>query len=456
MPLIIPLSLLLGLAGLLLLASPLPYLAPLIAPAIIALGVLYRYPAWGILGILAMVPVEGLFPAGSAITGAKLLGYALIGVVALQLLLRQLPEYRLRSNLWKFLLPFLLCYLLSMMFSRHVPLSFHDLRQLAVGLSLFGLTLLLYRELSLLWLARLLVLAVAFSGVIALDNIDATTGRSMGLLADPNYFAMLLTAVIPLAFWLALQSRGWLLRLFWLGMLGFLMFGVIKTGSRSGSVIVMVCIAGTLWHFRDYRKHLQPRHFGFVLLSLIIGLPVLFAALPDEYVARVQSLVILKEGARNFEDPSLGRRSSYVVVGTDIIKNSPLLGSGPGTFPLEYAQRPYSVAYSLSANDPNLFRVAHNTYLGMLSETGLPGGLLFIGLVVLGLKNYLASRAIWLNRGNERQAQLAAFFGLSYAAVALFLLFLSIPNSKLLWIMLAISSGMRLQAEEQPALETRP
>src|SRR5690606_19917968 len=160
-----------------------------------------------------MIPIEGLFPEGSAITGGKLVGYTLILVVSLQLLLRQLPEQRLRSNLWKLLLPFLqslqlllrqlpeqrlrsnlwklllpflLCYVLSILYSRHLPLSLETLRQLAVGLSLFVLTLLLYKALDLLWLARLIVLGVSASGVIALDNIDERTGRSLGLLTDPN------------------------------------------------------------------------------------------------------------------------------------------------------------------------------------------------------------------------------------------------------------------------------
>src|SRR5690606_19842931 len=158
MALILPLSLLLGLTIAVLLAGPLPFVAPLLAPALIALGVLYKRPAWGILGLVAMIPVEGLFPEGSAITGGKLVGYTLILVVALQLLLRQLPEQRLRSNLWKLLLPFLLCYVLSILYSRHLPLSLETLRQLAVGLSLFVLTLLLYKALDLLWLARLIVL----------------------------------------------------------------------------------------------------------------------------------------------------------------------------------------------------------------------------------------------------------------------------------------------------------
>lgn len=456
MALILPLSLLLGLTIAILLAGPLPFVAPLLAPALIALGVLYKHPAWGILGLVAMIPVEGLFPEGSAITGGKLVGYTLILVVALQLLLRQLPEQRLRSNLWKLLLPFLFCYVLSILYSRHIPLSLETLRQLSVGLSLFGLTLLLYKELDLLWLARLMVLGVSVSGVIALDNIDERTGRSLGLLTDPNYFALLLTTAIPPALLLALRARHLLMRLFWLGLMVFLIFGLTKTGSRSGFLIFLLCLLGALWHFRAYRRYIQPRHFGFILLALMIGAPLAFQALPDEYVERVKTLAFIKQGVRSYDDPSLGRRTSYLVVGTQVIAEHPLLGSGPGTFPLEYAESGFAVAFSLSPNDPNLHRVAHNTYMGMLSEVGLPGGLLFIALVLLGLKNFQHARAHWLQAGDNHRAQLAAFMGLTFLALSVFLLFLSIPNSKLLWILLAISSGMRLETTEATAAATLP
>ncbi len=46
--------------------------------------------------------------------------------------------------------------------------------------------------------------------------------------------------------------------------------------------------------------------------------------------------------------------------------------------------------------------------------------------------------------------------GLTFLALSVFLLFLSIPNSKLLWILLAISSGMRLETTEATAAATLP
>lgn len=71
------LGLLLGLAALALLASPWPFLAPLVVIGLAGWALLYRRPGWGLLGICALVPFEGLFK-DSAFSGAKLLGASLI------------------------------------------------------------------------------------------------------------------------------------------------------------------------------------------------------------------------------------------------------------------------------------------------------------------------------------------------------------------------------------------
>src|SRR5690606_31228549 len=178
----------------------------------------------------------------------------------------------------------------SDLYSRHLPLSLETLRQLAVGLSLFVLTLLLYKALDLLWLARLIVLGVSASGVIALDNIDERTGRSLGLLTDPNYFALLLTTAIPCVMLLALRSRSVLMRLFWIGLMVFLIFGLSNIGSRLGLLLFLLGLFSAIWHFRAYRNRIRPRHFGFILLSMLIGAPLDFQDLPDEFVEQVKTL----------------------------------------------------------------------------------------------------------------------------------------------------------------------
>ncbi|MGY4817166.1 O-antigen ligase family protein [Pseudomonas chlororaphis subsp. piscium] len=437
---------LLGLACLLLLASPWPYLAPLVVVGMFGLALLYRRTGWGLLGICALVPFEGLFK-DSAFSAAKLLGASLILILLFKLLMRQIGETRLRSNLWRALLPFLLCLLLSLMYSENLGVSLGSLRELAVGLVLFFVTLLIGREVNLLMLCRLLALSVAATCVIALFSAKYQVGgRAIGLLQDANYFALLIAMAVPPAILLALRERHWPLRLFWAGVTLTLMAGMTKTDSRSGLLVVLFTIAIGAWHYRHRLQRLRPKHLGFVMFAVAIVVPLGIAALPADYVARIQSLSLLKSGSHS-ADTSLGRRTSYLVVGGQMIRENPLLGSGLGTFPIHYAQTGFASGFSENMNEPDLYRRAHNTYLELFSELGIPGGLSFVALLLMGLRNFERARLGWLHQGRQDQADIATHLGLSLLALAVFLLFLSAPNHKYLWIFLALSSVLRRQAE---------
>ena len=75
-----------------------------------------------------------------------------------------------------------------------------------------------------------------------------------------------------------------------------------------------------------------------------------------------------------------------------MIRENPLLGSGPGTFPLHYATTGYAKAFSANRKIGDLYRRAHNTYLEIFSELGIPAGLLFVGMLGLGLYNLIRAR----------------------------------------------------------------
>jgi O-antigen ligase len=444
------LGILLGLACLLLLASPWPFLAPLVVFGLLGLVVLYKRPAWGLLGICALVPFEGLFK-DSAFSGAKLLGASLIMIMLFKLLLRQVPEIRLRSNLWRALIPFLLCVLLSLLYSENVAVSIGNLRELAVGLVLFVVTLLVGREMNLLMLCRLLSLSVAATCVIALVSAShQVEGRAIGLLQDANYFALLIAMAIPPTILLLLQSPNWPQRLLWGAVALLLMAGMTKTDSRSGLLVVLFTIAIGVWHYREHLRLLRPKHLGFVMFAVAIIVPLGIAALPADYVERIKSLSGLASGSHS-ADTSLGRRTSYLLVGGQMIRENPLVGSGPGTFPIHYAQTGFASGFSESMNEPDLFRRAHNTYLELLSEMGIPGGLSFIALMLMGLRNFERARVGWLAKGQQSEADMVTHLGLSLLAMAVFLLFLSAPNHKYLWVFLAVSSIVRIRAEAPQA-----
>lgn len=455
---IVPLSIvsLLGLVCLILLASPYPYLAPGAVLGLVGVTVLYRKPDWGLLGIAAMVPFEGLFK-GSAFSANKFFGLALVLILMLQLSLHQIPSTRLRSNLWRPLIGFMTLYGLSLLLSEDLDASLTQFRELGVGMILFMITLLIGRELNLELLCRLLTFSVTITCLLAFFSTKyQDQGRASGLLADPNNFALLIAFTVPLALLLVVRNSKLLHRLFWGGCLIVLLAGMIKTESRSGLVVLLLSLVIGLYHYRAQLPSIRPRHLGFAMLGLVIAIALVIAVMPASYVARIESLGFLSAGASASKDESLGRRASYIVVGSQMIRENPLLGTGPGTFPLRYAPTGYAKAFSPNGKLESLYRQAHNTYLEIFSEIGIPGGLMFVGMLGLGLYNLIRARQLWLLRRDWVQADLLTHLGVSFLSLTLFLMFLSAPNHKLLWIMLALSSVLRNEVEQIAPRETRP
>ena len=453
---IFPLSIvsLLGLVCLGLLASPYPFLAPGAVLGLVGVALLYRKPTWGLLGIAALVPFEGFFK-DSSLSGTKFIGASLAVILMLQLALRQIPSERLRSNTWRYLIWFLVLYLLSLLNTDDMGMSLGHLRELSVGLILFVITLMIGRDLNLDLFAKLATASVTMTCVLAMFSSKyQDQGRAAGLLEDPNAFAMLIAFAVPLGLWLVIRSPNLLHRLFWGGCCLLLLGGMTKTESRSGLVVLFLSLIIGAWHYRTELTRIRPRHLGFAMLAVVIVIPLAIYAMPAGYIARIQSLSILSAGAKS-QDESLGRRASYIVVGSAMIRENPLLGSGPGTFPLHYATTGYAKAFSANRKIGDLYRRAHNTYLEIFSELGVPAGLLFVGMLALGLYNLIRARRIWMQRANREQADLMTHLAMSFLSLTLFLMFLSAPNQKYVWIMLALTSVLRVKAEESPPREAK-
>ncbi|EJM58778.1 O-antigen ligase family protein [Pseudomonas sp. GM48] len=453
---IVPLSIvsLLGLVCLGLLVSPYPYLAPGAVLGLVGVAVLYRKPAWGLLGIVAILPFEGLF-TGSALSGSKFLGASLALILMLQLAIHQLPADRLRSNIWRFLVGFMLLYLLSLLNTDDMDMSLGHLRELSIGLILFVITLLVGRELNLDLFAKLVAISVAVTCAMAMFSAKyQDVGRASGLQNDPNNFALMIAFAVPMALLLVVRSPNLLHRWFWGVCFLLLLRGMTRTESRSGLVVLFLSLLIGAWHYRAQLPRIRPRHLGFAMLGLAIVIPLGLYAMPAGYVARIQSLSILSSGAKS-QDPSLGRRASYIVVGSAMIAGNPLLGTGPGTFPLHYATTGYAKTFSVSGKTEDLYRRAHNTYLEIFSELGIPAGLMFVGMLALGLYNLIRARRAWLLRLDGHQADLMTHLGMSFLSLTLFLMFLSAPNHKYLWIMLALTCVLRTKAEETPPTEVK-
>jgi O-antigen ligase len=97
---------------------------------------------------------------------------------------------------------------------------------------------------------------------------------------------------------------------------------------------------------------------------------------------------------------SVGARFDYWRAAVQTTVERPLLGTGPGTF-----QRPYA---RLKAPESEMARLTHNDYLEQFSDSGVPGGLLFLGWVTWLFATL--SKRVW--RPERSPLDFALFCGL--------------------------------------------
>lgn len=423
-------------------------IAPAIPLGIVGFLALYRFPELGLLTLAFLVPLEGLFAGNKLFTGAKLIGIALIAIVSLKLLRREIPFSNIRTPLWWPIIFLIFAFGMSSAWSPYPELSSNSFRQLLTAISVFYITLGIKDRVNLIHLMRGIVVSVAITAFLALVSGKHTVeDRAIGLLTDPNYFALLLTTAVPFAIYLLLFERNLVVRLFWGTLLLVTLMAFQKTLSRSGMVVLALVLLTLGWHHKEKLKALSAAQIGLFLISSCLAALIALTVMPQEYRDRILSLANLSSGVQSFEDRSLGRRTSYIVVGLNVFKDNPILGSGPGTFPVHYAKTGFATAFSVNSDDPELFRRAHNTYLETLAETGSLGFLSLCAMVWMGLMQYKKARDNEIKFAHFDQATLIAHSGAAFLAISLFFLFLTGINNKYYWILLALSSSFMQQSK---------
>ena len=173
------------------LTSSVFYIAPAIPIAFIALLTLYKRPEYGLLALVFFVPLEGVFAGNKLFTGPKLIGIALIAIVSIKLLRKELPISNMRSALWWPIMALILAFSLSSVFSPYSSVSIQSLKQLLTAISLFYITLAIKDQVKPLHLARVIVVSVSITAFFALlESKQSIDGRAIGLLTDLNNLAV--------------------------------------------------------------------------------------------------------------------------------------------------------------------------------------------------------------------------------------------------------------------------
>jgi putative inorganic carbon (hco3(-)) transporter len=184
---------------------------------------------------------------------------------------------------------------------------------------------------------------------------------------NPNFLALLMVIVIFFSLSFLGAARNAWLKLGLLSTAGACFFVFLKCQSR-GSTLALVAAMMVYWLMQE-KKFLTVVAFG-----AAVSLSLAFMA-PKTYVDRLKSIV-------NYQtDQSAMGRIDFWERSLEMIASNPVLGIGPANF--EVVTRSQQFPYGISQ---------HEAYLQMASEVGVPAALLYIALLIGGI------RAAWITR----------------------------------------------------------
>ena len=203
-------------------------------------------------------------------------------------------------------------------------------------------------------------------------------GRALwnGVYANPNDLAAVALLLLSVAAGLAFteQSRYW--RLAALGTTGFLTFIIFITQSRAVLIALAVFTIVVLWRAPKRQRARAAGAIG-LLAVVMIG----FA--PSSVWDRLSGLSSVTDTEHLDQiDSSAEQRYEIWKVARTIIAEHPVFGVGLGAYPNEHGTVAPRSQFKYTARGQ---RDTHSTYLNVTAETGFPGLLLFLTIIVATL-----------------------------------------------------------------------
>ena len=251
-------------------------------------------------------------------------------------------------------------------------------------------------------------------------------GRVGGAVGDPNEFAALLIALLPLALVRSSRSRGVSKYIYTLLSASFIL-GIIASVSRSAYLSTFLILL-MLFLFSRYithkRKMVLTYFIVFFLVIIVIGI------LAERYLPLIEFRI------RNITSPVFRlRHESYLnrvaiyQVSWRMFLNYPLLGLGARNFIFnlpEYGLPPYFCA--------------HNMYIEILTGLGLIGFMLFMLIILKSERSFRCALESTLLTPDQKSELLALYIGFIMYLLLGFLF--SLEREKIFWVLIGLSGAV--------------
>lgn len=427
--------------------NPLLVLIPLIG--CVCLFIIGRYPQYGYYLIIFLIPMsawQGLMEKYPFLTISKLVGVWVIIISLIMVVLNRQLFNRLKSRIWVPLAFLYLVCTISVMFSGFDSEGITFLRRLAVAYSFVALTLFFVRRFEMKTVIPMVLISstglAALTGTLGkLLHIDSLmiavqarniTDRAVGATSNPNFFAAMVILSLPLIAYYIFSKPSWK----WKIVLSLLFlnncYAVFISYSRS-QLLVLIAVLFIL--VLEHIRKLRLKYIGFVMAALMVLLAGAAYKLPQTTLwSRMATL------QQPTDDRSLQRRASYYKVAYDSLKTHFFWGSGPGSYTRQYEKSLLSAAFSDSSE--GFARSAHNTYLELLTETGILGFACFIWMLATGIRAYVDTARISCD-DPEMDDGFIRSMGYSMLSFMMSMFFFSNLQHKYLWMFIGLAMVFR-------------
>ncbi len=276
-----------------------------------------------------------------------------------------------------------------------------------------------------------------FGQSYASDN--AGTGyRVGGAVGDPNYYAMILAILVPLAVDRFVRSKSTLMKFFAIWALIVSVPAILYTYSRGG--FLSLCVAGVIM---AVQYKLRP-------VTILIGVTLFFVMsqfLPANYKDRILTLsYFLPQSSSQLEDDSIRGRTSANLAAWEMFKDYPLTGVGISNYATLYFAYARPLGLDTTAADAEQ---PHNLYFQILAERGLIGFSVFIIIMFITFRNLYRSKKIFEDK------QLFDLAGISSALIVSMIIymfsstFLHDTFIRYFWILMGIAWSIPNLAENE-------
>lgn len=219
---------------------------------------------------------------------------------------------------------------------------------------------------SALIISHLIIVMLSPAVILAPETRSLLSQSSF--LGDGNDFSLSLSIAVPLCFFLYLEARKKIYRMFFSISFLLLTLCIIGTSSRGGFLALSSVI---LYFLYENRKKVKT----YISISLLMVIISLFA--PQSFYERIETI-------KDYESESSA--SARIMVWKQAIKMAkanPILGVGAGHFPIKFGTEFRPPGYPERGGLKWL--TAHSMYFLCLGELGFPGILFLLSFIIANL-----------------------------------------------------------------------